>query len=102
MKVKPGRYTIWYLIGLAAVVAACTSSKPIAEWRDQAYTSGPFDNILIVGISDQVTSRRAFENNFVDRLGEEQIKSTAAFAVMPDQRRRTSGQSSKTSASMRC
>jgi len=89
MKVKPGRYTIWYLIVLAAVVTACTSAKPIAEWRDQAYTSGPFDNILIVGISDQVTSRRAFENNFVDRLGEEQIKSTAAFAVMPDNARPT-------------
>jgi hypothetical protein len=88
MKVKSRQY-IWYLIVLAAVVAACTSAKPITEWRDQAYTSGPFDNILVVGIADQVTARRAFENNFVDRLGEEQIKATAAFAVMPDNARPT-------------
>ena len=89
MKVKSRQYTICYLIVLAAVVAACTTAKPIAEWRNPAYTSGPFDNILIVGISDQVTARRAFENNFVDRLGEEQIKATAAFAVMPDNARPT-------------
>jgi len=89
MKVKSRQYTIWYLIVLAAVIAACTTAKPIAEWRNQAHTGGPFDNILIVGISDQVTSRRAFENNFVDRLGEEQIKATAAFAVMPDNARPT-------------
>ena len=89
MKVKSRQYTLWYLIVLAAVVAACTTAKPIAEWRNEAYTSGPFDNILIVGISDQVTARRAFENNFVDRLGEEQIKATAAFAVMPDNARPT-------------
>ena len=89
MKVKSRQYTICYLIVLAAAVAACTTAKPIAEWRNKAYTGGSFDNILIVGISDQVTARRAFENNFVDRLGEEQIKATAAFAVMPDNARPT-------------
>ncbi len=87
MKVKSRQTSIWCLIGVAALFAACTSAKPIAEWRDQAYTSGPFDNILIVGIADQVTARRAFENNFVDRLAEDQIKATAAFAVMPDNAR---------------
>ena len=89
MKVKSRQYLTWYLIGVAAVFAACTTAKPIAEWRNNAYTDGPFDNILIVGISDQVTSRRAFENNFVDRLGEARIKATAAFAVMPENARPT-------------
>ena len=89
MKVKSRQYTICYLIVLAAVVASCTTAKPIAEWRNPTFTDGPFDNILIVGIADQVTARRAFENNFVDRLGEKQIKATAAFAVMPDNARPT-------------
>jgi len=89
MKVKLRQTSIWYLIGVAAFLAACTTAKPIAEWRNNAYTDGPFDNILIVGISDQVTARRAFENNFVDRLGEARIKATAAFAVMPENARPT-------------
>jgi len=89
MKVTSRKQSIWCLIVFAAVVAACTTAKPIAEWRNRAYTGGPFENILIVGISDRVTSRRAFENSFVDRLGEEQIKATAAFAVMPENARPT-------------
>ena len=89
MKVKSRQTSIWCLIGVAALFAACTTAKPIAEWRNHVFTGGPFDNILIVGVSDRVTARRAFENTFVDRLGEEQIKATAAFAVMPQNARPT-------------
>jgi hypothetical protein len=89
MKATSPKHRIRYLIVFAFVVAACTTAKPIAEWRDRAYTGGPFEKILIVGISDRVTSRRAFENSFVDRLGEEKIKATAAFAVMPENARPT-------------
>ncbi|MBC2710303.1 MAG: hypothetical protein HGJ94_04680 [Desulfosarcina sp.] len=80
---------VWYLVLLAAVVAACTTAKPIAEWRNQDYTGGPFDNILIVGVSDQVTVRRAFENTFLDRLQEEKIKATPSFAIIPGETRPT-------------
>lgn len=79
----------WCLLLFAAVAAACTTAKPMAEWRDQDYAGGPFDNILIVGVSDQETVRRVFENTFVDRLGEENIKATAGFAVMPGETRPT-------------
>jgi hypothetical protein len=79
----------WMLIAVAAMITACTTAKPIAEWRDKGYSGGSFDNILIVGISDQVTLRRAFENAFVDRLADEAIAATAGFAVMPDQARPT-------------
>ena len=79
-----------YLIALMALVAACsTTAKPIAEWRDRTYAGDPFDNLLIVGISDKTTARRAFENAFVDLLEVEKVKSTAGFAVMPDQARPT-------------
>jgi hypothetical protein len=89
MNIKSWRTSIRYLIGATAVITACATAKPTAEWRDRAYAGDAFDNILIVGISDQVTARRAYENNFVDRLGEEKIKATAAFAVMPDNARPT-------------
>jgi hypothetical protein len=68
---------------LAAVLTACTTAKPTMEWRDQSYSGGPFDNILIVGIANQVTVRRTFENTFVERLAEDNIKATASFALMP-------------------
>jgi hypothetical protein len=75
------------LLFLAAALAACTTAKPTLEWRDQSYSGGAFDNILIVGISNQVTTRRTFENTFVDRLAEDKINATASFALMPAETR---------------
>lgn len=73
---------IWSLFFLTAVLTSCTTAKPILEWRDPGYAGGPFDNILIVGISNQETVRRTFENSFVDRLQKNNVKATASFAVM--------------------
>ncbi len=78
---------IWGLIIVAAALAACTTAKPTKEWRDPTYSGGTFDNILIVGLSHKETVRRAFENTFVDRLGEDKIKATASFALMPAETR---------------
>ncbi len=71
------------LFFLATALTACTTAKPTLEWRDQGYSGGPFNNILIVGLSNQETVRRAFENTFVDRLQADEIKATASFALMP-------------------
>ena len=73
---------LWSLFLLAVALTACTTAKPTLEWRDQSYSGGPFDNILIVGIADKETARRNFENTFVDRLHEDRIKATASFALM--------------------
>lgn len=78
---------LWSLFLLAAVLTACTTAKPTMEWRDQSYSGGPLDNILIVGIANQVTARRTFENTFVERLAEDKIKATASFALMPAETR---------------
>jgi hypothetical protein len=75
------------LLFLAVALAACTTAKPTLEWRDQSYSGEPFDNILIVGIANQVTTRRTFENTFVERLAEDKIKATASFALMPEETR---------------
>jgi hypothetical protein len=59
------------------------------EWKDPDYASGPFDNILIVGMSNQETVRRTFENAFVDRLQKENVRANPSFAVMPAETRPT-------------
>jgi hypothetical protein len=87
MKFKAMQVTMWGIILLAMTVTACTTAKPTKEWRDRSYAGDPFDNILIVGMSNQATVRRTFENTFVDRLGEEKVKATASFALMPAEAR---------------
>ena len=78
-------YKDWGPLLIAVILLSCTTAKPIMEWKDPGYMGGPFDNILIVGLSDQVTVRRLFENTFVDQLQEKNIKATPSFAVMPQE-----------------
>lgn len=77
------------LLAVVAVTGACTTTRPTAEWRDQNYQGGTFDNILIVGVANQETVRRSFENTFVDQLKKENAAATASFAVMPLETRPT-------------
>jgi hypothetical protein len=77
------------LLLVTAVLISCTTAKPTMEWKDPNYAGGPFENTLIVGIANQKTVRRNFENTFVDRLGEDNIKATASFAVIPSEVRPT-------------
>ncbi len=77
------------VILLALMLSACTTAKPVAEWRDPGFAGGPFDHILIVGVSEQITIRRAFENTFVDRLEALNVGATASFAVMSGDSRPT-------------
>jgi hypothetical protein len=72
-----------FFLFLMVMIGACTTTKPTMEWRDQNYQGGPFDNILVVGVANQETVRRSFENTFVERLKEENAAATASFAVMP-------------------
>ena len=57
------------------------------EWKDPSYIDGSFNNILIVGMSNQETARRNFENSFVERLQKENVQANASFAVMPPEAR---------------
>ena len=83
----PKQLKMMNLLLLIAVSTACTAAKPTLEWRDPSFAGGTFDNMLIVGISNQETVRRAFENTFVDRLQENKVKATASFALMPAETR---------------
>ena len=49
---------------LAALVlaAGCASTTLQSEWRDPAYTGGPFRKIFVIGLSARdITARRIFE-----------------------------------------
>jgi hypothetical protein len=53
----------------ALVVAACASTTLQSQWRDPAYTGGPFRKIFVIGLSARdVTARRIFEDVMVAKL----------------------------------
>jgi len=72
-------------VALASAIITACAGNPIAEWQDEHFT-GPVDNILIIGASEQPTVRRLFEDSFVKELAAIGINAKPSYKVMtPDQ-----------------
>ena len=57
------------ILALPAFIAGCASTTLQSEWRDPAYTAGPFRKIFVIGLSARdVTARRVFEDVMVSKL----------------------------------
>jgi hypothetical protein len=69
-------------IAITALVLSACATRPIAEWQDDSF-SGPIDNILIIGASDQQTNRRMFEDTFVKELAARKVKAISSYKLMP-------------------
>jgi hypothetical protein len=76
-------------LSMLTMLIGCTTAKPIAEWRDATYQGGPFNNILIVGVSGHESIRRTFEETFVSHLRDAQVNAVASFDAIPGEARPT-------------
>ena len=76
-------------LAMVALLAGCTTAKPVTEWRDATYQGGPFRSFLIVGVSGQESVRRTFEETFVQRLQDHQVSAVASFAAIAGEARPT-------------
>ena len=57
------------ILAVLVFVAGCASTTLQSEWRDPAYSAGPFRKIFVIGLSARdVTARRVFEDVMVSRL----------------------------------
>lgn len=67
---------------IAAAMSACMTTKKTAEWRDDSYTGGKFDNILVIGVAQQNSVRRMFESNVVSELKAKNVTAIPSFSIM--------------------
>jgi hypothetical protein len=49
-------------------VTSCAGTKFLSVWKDETYSGGAFQKILIVGVSEKPTNRRVFEDELVKQL----------------------------------
>jgi len=66
----------------AASLAACATTKPIAEWVNHDY-SGQVKHILIIGATRRNERRREFELQFVKALEARGVAATASYKLLP-------------------
>ena len=69
-------------VAFVLIALAACATNPIAEWHDASF-SGPVDNVLIIGATEQSTARRLFEDNFVEALAAINVRATASYRLMP-------------------
>lgn len=80
MKFSALRHSI-ILVLIALAIGACSSSKPIGEWRSDNF-SGRLDNFLVIGVTSQSARRRLFEDNFVGGLEALGVNSTPSYKLL--------------------
>lgn len=78
----------WLRIGvvlvLILVVAGCSSTKLVNQWKDPEYVPTGFSRILVIGVSRQPGLRRTFEDTFVARLKAEGVDAVPSYRLIPE------------------
>ena len=65
----------------ALALAACASTRPAYEWRNEAF-AGPVERILVIAAIKRSTQRRVYEDEFVDSLAARGGKAVAGYTLI--------------------
>jgi hypothetical protein len=69
---------------LVTLLAGCASGpKLVNTWQDPAYQGGPLRKVVVIGITDNATNRRVFEDTFAGRLQKNGVTAVTSYSVLP-------------------
>lgn len=77
------RTSVVIIGALAALLNSCSTTRSIAEWRDQATAGISYHHILVMAVAPDAVIRRAYEDSFVTRLKAGKTDAFSSAAVMP-------------------
>ena len=63
-------------------IASCASTHLTNSYRDKNYNT-PIHKMLVIGLSEDMTKRRIFEDTLAARLGEQGIEAVSSAKVIP-------------------
>jgi hypothetical protein len=70
---------------LGWLVAGCATTTPIVSvWRNPDYAAVSFTRIMVGGLGGEISTRRLFEDEFIDRLRAAGIDSVASYRLVSD------------------
>ena len=74
---------IWLLIGISAVLSACSTGPQITRIQDVPKSADtPYENILVVALLEAYESRKRLERAVVDRLSKFGVEAVASTSLM--------------------
>ena len=69
---------------LLTVLCGCATTEVTNTWKDPQYRGGPVKKILVVGISNQASVRRTFEDTFAETLKASGVETVPSYTVVPE------------------
>jgi hypothetical protein len=68
---------------VVVLLAACASTRLVNQWRSPEPVAGPFRSILVLGIAEQETNRRIFEDTLVATLKARGVAAVPSYRFIP-------------------
>jgi len=76
------RYFKYCALALTALLlGACATTRPVHEWRNDAF-SGTIDSVLVIAAIKRSTQRRVYEDLFAETLSSRGVTATAGYTLM--------------------
>jgi hypothetical protein len=83
MKIPPGRI-VGSLIAAALLLGGCAATQIINQWSNPNYPAASFKRILVIGVSQQTSIRRNFEDEFVAQLRTAGADAVPSYELTPE------------------
>lgn len=77
------RFGYVVVVVVSAMLAACSSTKVVEQWKDPAF-GARFSDVLVLSLNGDDTQRRLFETGFTSALDKRNVESVASYELLPD------------------
>jgi hypothetical protein len=83
------RNPLWCVVVLAVLAGiACATKTTLSNvWRSESYPSGTMQRILVIGIAENETGRRSFEDAFAAALALQKADAVPSYQLLPGSER---------------
>jgi len=77
---------------LAALLGGCASTSLVNQWKNPTVTPRPYEKFLVVGVANDITLRRAYENLLVEDLQKLGVNAVKSIDYLPQDQKPDSDQ----------
>lgn len=72
---------LFYYLGMLSLLASCSSTRMVDSWKSNDYDNYQPKKVLIVGMTDNLTARKIFEQNLKNQFIQKGIAAVESYDV---------------------
>ncbi len=75
---------IGLLLVACALLSACANTRFTSAWRDPSFQGPPLKRIVVVGVANEISARRVFEDEFSKALRTAGVEAIPGYQLLPE------------------